>query len=66
MDIFSAQRLSDSLRPRADGETVNVHVVSLPRDLSPDFDAMKKLIAGEFVDERREPGREERKVPPEK
>jgi len=62
MDIFAAQKLSDALRPKAEGEPVNVHVVSRPRELGPDFDAMQKIILGECKDDTRKHPSEERKV----
>jgi hypothetical protein len=63
MDIFSAQKLSDALRPKAEGEPVNVHVVSRPRELGPDFDAMQKTILGDCRNDTGNPCSEERKVP---
>jgi hypothetical protein len=46
MDIFSAQKLSDALRPKAEGEPVNAHVLSLPPERRPDFAEMQRIISG--------------------
>lgn len=54
MDIFSAQKLSDALRPKSEGEKVNAHVVARPKERGPDFDAMRKTILGDSADDKRE------------
>jgi len=47
MDVAAATKLFDALRPKTEGEPVNVHVVSLAKEPTPDFEAMRKVIAGE-------------------
>jgi hypothetical protein len=46
MDVIAATKLEDLLTPKGRGERVNAHVVSVPREPKPDFDAMKKVIQG--------------------
>ncbi len=46
MDILAAMQLSDSLRPKRAGEVINVHVVSYEKSPEPDFEAMRKIVAG--------------------
>jgi hypothetical protein len=46
MDIVAATKLSDALRPKTEGEPVNVHVVRAQKEPQPDFEAMRKLIEG--------------------
>lgn len=46
MDIAAATNLSDALRPKTEGEPINVHIVSSEKLPTPDFEAMRKLIAG--------------------
>ena len=57
MDTIAATKLSDVLRPKAEGEPVNVHVVKLQPEPKPDFDAMRKLVAGSD-DRKRETSKE--------
>jgi hypothetical protein len=46
MDSIASIRVSDVLRERNVGEPVNVHVVQLPREPTPDYQAMQELITG--------------------
>lgn len=46
MDVIAATKLEDLLTPKGRGARVNAHVVSVPREPKPDFDAMKKVIQG--------------------
>jgi hypothetical protein len=44
MRSIASIRISEVLRPKNIGEPVNVHVVRLPREPIPDYDAMRDLI----------------------
>ncbi|MFO1117717.1 MAG: hypothetical protein U1E28_18705 [Beijerinckiaceae bacterium] len=46
MDIAATMKVLDALRPKSEGETVNVHVVRYESIPTPDFEAMRKLIMG--------------------
>lgn len=46
MAVIAATRLQDVLAPKERGQRVNAHVVSVPREPKPDFDAMKRVIQG--------------------
>jgi hypothetical protein len=46
MDVIAATWLQDVLTPRERGERVNAHVVNLPREPKPDFEAMRSVIEG--------------------
>lgn len=37
--------LTDLLRPRSEGAQVNAHVLTAPKELAPDYEAMRKLVA---------------------
>jgi hypothetical protein len=66
MDVAAATKLFDALRPKTEGEPVNVHVVSLAKESAPDFEAMRKVIAGENDDgesKRPDTERAKREVP---
>ena len=47
MDVIAATKLADFLTPKGRGVRVNAHVVRLPNEPKPDFDAMKKVVEGE-------------------
>jgi hypothetical protein len=49
MDVIAATKLADFLTPKGRGVRVNTHVVRLPSEPKPDFDAMKKVLEGEPV-----------------
>jgi hypothetical protein len=61
MDIAAATKIFDALRPKSEGDPVNVHVVPYEKVPEPDFEAMRKLIAG--IDEQDERKPETRTVP---
>jgi hypothetical protein len=61
MNISAATKIYDSLRPRSEGEVVNTHVIPQQKELTPDFEAMRQLIAG--IDDKRGAERAERKIP---
>ena len=61
MDIAAAMKISDALRPKAEGEPVNIHVIPQLTQPKPDFEAMRRLIAG--TDDGRRKEQPERKVP---
>jgi hypothetical protein len=44
MDFIAATKLEDLLKPKAQGEPVNVHVVEFVAEPSPDFSAMQRAI----------------------
>jgi hypothetical protein len=44
MNSIASIRVSDVLRAKNIGEPVNVHVLQLPREPVPDYDAMQELI----------------------
>lgn len=46
-DTIASTKLGDLLKKHSAGEPVNVHVVSLPNEPKPDFDAMQKVVSGE-------------------
>jgi hypothetical protein len=54
MDIAAATKVFDSLRPTSEGEPVNVHVIAQQPDRAPDFEAMRRTIAGEEIEKRDE------------
>lgn len=39
-------KLSEVLRPKSEGQQVNVHVVESAKEPQPDFAAMQRLISG--------------------
>jgi hypothetical protein len=47
MDSIGATRLSEVLREKNTGEPVNAHIVHLPPEPIPDYDAMQAVISGE-------------------
>jgi hypothetical protein len=44
MDFIAATMLEDVLKPKAQGEPVNVHVVEFVAEPRPDFSAMQRII----------------------
>jgi hypothetical protein len=54
MDIAAATKILDALRPKSEGEPVNTHVVPQQTQPEPDFEAMRRLIAGNYDRERPE------------
>ena len=52
-NAVAAIKISDVLRPKGGGETpVNTHVVTRPPEPEPDYEAMRRVVAGgEDVDD---------------
>ena len=46
MDFIASVKISDVLRAKNIGEPVNAHIVELPREPLPDYDAMEAMIRG--------------------
>jgi hypothetical protein len=59
MDFIAATKLEDVLKPKAQGEPVNVHVVQFVAEPSPDFSAMQQTI--ENKNDQLSPSREPEK-----
>jgi hypothetical protein len=53
MHSIASIRVSDVLRAKNIGEPVNVHVVQMPREPIPDYDAMQELIKSNSDENRR-------------
>jgi hypothetical protein len=51
MKSIASTRLSEVLRPKSSGEPLNAHVIHLPPEPLPDYDAMNALISGDRKDE---------------
>ena len=65
MDVIAATKLADFLTPKGRGERVNAHVVRMPSEPKPDFDAMKMVVEGKSAIEPTRPASDKprREVP---
>ena len=59
MDSIALTKLEDVLKPKAQGEPVNVHVVEFVAEPRPDFSAMQRTI--ESTSDQPPPSREPEK-----
>jgi hypothetical protein len=58
-DVVANMKLEDLLRERAAGEPVNTHIHRAPKEPTPDFEAMRKLVHGETPPKTKQPSEAE-------
>lgn len=50
--LFAEGAVIEALRPRSSGRVVNVHVISMRREPTPDYDKMRRAVQGVETDDR--------------